>query len=78
METFAEAFDRAISKEPSLSPAKLDVASYRRQIENLGPKDASGESLIGTVWAEAWHRAAGEPFDSTQDRQEAGGRGRAT
>lgn len=56
----------------------LDVASYRRQIENLGPRDASGESLIGTIWEEAWHRAAEEPFDSAQDKQGAGGRGRAT
>ena len=57
LETFAAAFTRAISKEPTLSPGKLSVASYKRKISRLGPRDAGGESLAGTPWEQASHDA---------------------
>ncbi len=47
VETAAEAFDRAIAKETTLSPEKLNVAAYVAQ----------GGSLEGTAWA---RRAAGD------------------
>ena len=46
-------FTRAISKETSLSPDKLSVASYKRRITRLGPHDSGGESLLGTPWEQA-------------------------
>ena len=49
--------DQQLSKEPSLSPDKLSVASYKRKISRLGPHDPGGESLVGTPWAQAWHDA---------------------
>ena len=57
LESFAAAFTRAISKETSLSPDKLSVASYKRKINRLGPRDPGGESLAGTPWEQAWHDA---------------------
>ena len=42
VETFAEAFDRAILKETTLTPDKLSVASYLEQ----------GGTLKGTAWAD--------------------------
>ena len=47
LESFAAAFTRAISKEKTLSPDKLSVATYKRKISRLGPRDAGGESLGG-------------------------------
>ena len=57
LESFADAFTRAISKEPTLSPDKLSVATYKRKISRLGPHDQGGESLVGTPWEQAWHDA---------------------
>ena len=57
LETFAKAFTRAIAKEPTLSPDKLSIASYKRQVTRLGPRDPGGESLEGTPWKQAWHEA---------------------
>ena len=57
LESFAAAFTRAISKETTLSPDKLSVATYKRKISRLGPRDAGGESLVGTPWEQAWHDA---------------------
>ena len=57
LESFAAAFSRAISKEPTLSPDKLSVATYKRKISRLGPHDQGGESLVGTPWEQAWHDA---------------------
>jgi arylsulfatase A-like enzyme len=47
VETFAEAFTRAISKETSLSPEKLSVKEYKEK----------GGDLRGTPWEEAWRVA---------------------
>ena len=47
VETFAEAFTRAISKETSLSPEKLSIKEYKRK----------GGDLRGTPWEEAWRKA---------------------
>ncbi|MGD8238933.1 MAG: sulfatase-like hydrolase/transferase [Armatimonadota bacterium] len=48
VETYAEAFTRAISKETSLSPEKLSLALYKRK---------GGTPLIGTPWEKAWRDA---------------------
>lgn len=50
VESFADAFSRAVQKETTLSPDKLDLASYRR---------CGGPPLIGTPWEDAWQRADG-------------------
>ena len=57
LESFAAAFTRAIGKETTLSPDKLSLASYKRMISRLGPHDPGGESLVGTPWEQAWHKA---------------------
>ena len=57
LESFPLAFTRAISKETTLSPDKLSVASYKRKINRLGRHDHGGESLVGTPWQQAWHDA---------------------
>ena len=54
IESFPEAFDRMISKETSLSPDKLSIAQYREKIEASKPNAEGGESLVGTVWEDAW------------------------
>ena len=59
LENFAAAFTRAISKETALGPDKLSLASYKRKISRLGPRDPGGESLVGTPWEQAWHDAGG-------------------
>jgi len=48
VETYAEAFTRAIAKETSLSPDKLSLAEYKRK---------GGHPLTGTPWEEAWREA---------------------
>ena len=48
VETFAEAFSRAVARETSLSPAKLSLADYKRK---------GGPPLTGTPWEDAWRRA---------------------
>ncbi len=48
---------RAIAKERTLSPDLLSIASYKRQVIRLGPRDPGGESLEGTPWEHAWHDA---------------------
>ena len=57
LESFAAAFTRAISKETTLSPDKLSLASYKGKISRFGPRDQGGESLVGTPWEQAWHDA---------------------
>ncbi|MDP6041258.1 MAG: sulfatase-like hydrolase/transferase [Candidatus Latescibacteria bacterium] len=57
IETYAEAFTRAISKETSLSPDKLSIKDYKEKVLKLGPYDSGGESLEGTPWEDAWHNA---------------------
>jgi arylsulfatase len=47
VETFAEGFTRAISKETSLSPEKLSIGEYKQK----------GGDLRGTPWEEAWKNA---------------------
>jgi len=47
LETFAEAFTRAISKETSLSPEKLSIKEYKEK----------GGDLRRTPWEEAWLKA---------------------
>ena len=48
VETYAEAFTRAIAKEDSLSPEKLSLADYKRK---------GGHPLVGTPWEDAWRQA---------------------
>ena len=48
VESYAEAFTRAIAKETTLSPEKLSLADYKRK---------GGKPLIGTPWEDAWRRA---------------------
>ena len=57
IETFAEGFTRAISKETSLSPDKLSIGDYKKKVLKLGPYDSGGESLEGTPWEDAWNDA---------------------
>ena len=57
LESFGAAFTRAISKESTLTPDKLSLASYKRKISRLGARDPGGESLVGTPWEQAWHEA---------------------
>ena len=47
VESFADAFTRAISKETSLSPEKLSIKEYKEK----------GGDLRGTPWEEAWQKA---------------------
>ena len=48
VETYAEAFTKAISKESSLSPSKLSLGLYKKN---------GGHPLTGTPWEEAWENA---------------------
>ena len=57
IETYAEAFTRAISKEATLSPDKLSIDQYKEKVLQLGPYDSGGESLEGTPWEDAWNKA---------------------
>ncbi len=57
IETFAEAFTRAISKETTLSPDKLSIGKYKKQVLKRGPQDTAAESLEDTPWEDAWHNA---------------------
>ena len=57
IETFAEAFTRAIGKEATLSPDKLSIKKYKEQVLKRGPRDIAAESLEGTPWEDAWHNA---------------------
>ena len=57
IETFAEAFTRAISKETTLSPDKLSIKKYKEQVLKRSPQDIAAESLEGTPWEDAWHNA---------------------
>ena len=47
IESFSEAFTRAISRETTLAPEKLAVSLY---------KERGGESLEGTTWEAYWRR----------------------
>jgi choline-sulfatase len=57
VETYAEAFTRAIIKETTISPDKLSIGQYKKKYLKLGPTDHGGESLVGTPWEDAWNRA---------------------
>ncbi len=48
VESYAEAFTRAIAKETTLAPEKLSLRQY---------KEKGGTPLLGTPWEEAWKRA---------------------
>jgi arylsulfatase A-like enzyme len=48
VESFAEAFSRAIAKETALSPGKLSLADYKRK---------HGPPLTGTPWETSWRNA---------------------
>jgi arylsulfatase A-like enzyme len=48
VESFPEAFSRAIAKETALSPEKLSLTDYKRK---------SGPPLTGTPWEESWRDA---------------------
>lgn len=48
VETFAEAFTRAVAKETTLSPGKLSLTDYKRK---------GGPPLTDTPWEEAWREA---------------------
>ena len=56
VETYAEAFTRAISKETTISPDKLSLRQYKEKYLKLSPTDPGGESLVGTPWEYAWNR----------------------
>ena len=45
VESFAECFSRAISRETCLEPDKLSIDLYKEQ---------GGQSLVGTPWEDAW------------------------
>ena len=48
VETYAEAFDRAIAHETTLTPAKVSISTYKKR---------GGHSLEGTAWEAEWRRA---------------------
>ena len=50
VETFAEAFTRAVAKETTLSPGKLSLTDYKRK---------GGPPLTDTPWEEAWREEWG-------------------
>ncbi len=57
VESYAEAFTRAIVKETTLSPETLSLRQYKEKVQNLGPRDPGGESLVGTPWERVWEKA---------------------
>jgi len=61
VESFAEAFTRAIRKERSLSPDKLSIDLYKTQIEKTDPRNRAAESLDGTPWENAYRNASRHP-----------------
>lgn len=50
VETFAEAFNRAISKETSLSPEKLSIDIYNQRLQQNPPDSHANDTLVNTVW----------------------------
>ena len=48
VESYAEAFTRAIAKESTISPEQFDLSLYKRQ---------GGRPLTGTPWEDAWRKA---------------------
>ena len=48
VESYAEAFTRAIAKESTISPDQFDLSLYKR---------AGGRPLTGTPWEDAWRSA---------------------
>jgi len=50
VESFEDAFTRAIAKEPSLTPGKLSISLYRER---------GGHPLTGTPWENAWRQSGG-------------------
>ena len=57
VETFAEAFTNIISREPSLSPDKLSLDHYKRQIDQTEPHNRGTDPLDGTPWEEDYYNA---------------------
>ncbi|MBU7003993.1 MAG: sulfatase-like hydrolase/transferase, partial [Theionarchaea archaeon] len=57
VETYAEAFTRAILKETTISPEILSIGQHKEKWLKLGPTDYGGGSLVGTSWEDAWNRA---------------------
>jgi len=51
VETYAEAFTRAIAKERTLGPDKLSIADYRKK---------GGHPLTDTPWEDAWNQSGDE------------------
>ncbi len=58
VESYAEAFDRAVLKETTISPWKLSLRQYKEKVFRIGPRDPGGESLKDTVWGDAWKQIA--------------------
>lgn len=57
IESFAEAFTKIVANEPSLSPDKLSLDQYKRQIESTDARDRGTDSLIDTPWKNAYKNA---------------------
>ena len=55
VETFAEAFTRAISKETTLSPEKLSLSLYKQKLQERN--DPEEDTLTGTPWEYVWKKA---------------------
>ena len=55
VETFAEAFTRAINKETTLNPEDLHMDVYKRALQEKDP--AGGDTLEGTPWEDAWRKS---------------------
>ena len=55
VETFAEFFTHAVSKEPTLTPDKLSLDIYKRMVADLSDDDPRKALILdGTAWEEAW------------------------
>ena len=54
VETFPEAFTRAISKETTLNPQDLHVDVYRRAVAEQDPDGP--DTLEGTPWEDVWRQ----------------------
>lgn len=55
VETFSEAFTRAISKETTLNPEDLRIDVYKRAVQEQDPD--GGDTLEGTPWEDVWQRS---------------------
>jgi arylsulfatase A-like enzyme len=57
VESFPEAFTRAISKESLLSPDKLSIDLYKSQIEQTDKRNRGTDSLVRTPWEDTYRNA---------------------